>query len=143
VRLREGCAAGRATIWKVNPKTGEHRIYASGLRNPNGLNWSPGGALWTAVNERDEIGGDLVPDYMTAVKKDGFYGWPWSYYGQHVDDRVKPQNPSIVATAIVPITRSARTRPRLGWCLPAEPIWGRRFRPVLLWRSTAPGIASL
>jgi glucose/arabinose dehydrogenase len=67
---------GRAAIWIVNPKTGEHRVYASGLRNPNGLGWSPGGALWTAVNERDELGGDLVPDYMTAVKDGDFYGWP-------------------------------------------------------------------
>jgi glucose/arabinose dehydrogenase len=93
---------GRAAIWIVNPKTGEHRIYASGLRNPNGLGWSPGGALWTAVNERDELGGDLVPDYMTAVKDGDFYGWPWSYYGQHIDDRVKPGNPAMVAKAIVP-----------------------------------------
>lgn len=81
---------GRAAIWEVDPKTGQHSIYASGIRNPNGLGWSPGGQLWTAVNERDEIGGDLVPDYMTAVKQGAFYGWPWSYYGQHVDDRVMP-----------------------------------------------------
>ncbi|HEY5336919.1 MAG TPA: sorbosone dehydrogenase family protein [Rhizomicrobium sp.] len=94
--------AGRAAIWEVDPKTGEHSIYASGIRNPNGMGWSPGGALWTAVNERDEIGGDLVPDYMTSVKQGAFYGWPWSYYGQHVDDRVTPKNPAMVAKAIPP-----------------------------------------
>jgi glucose/arabinose dehydrogenase len=92
----------RAAIWEVDPKTGEHRIFASGIRNPNGLGWSPGGQLWTAVNERDEIGGDLVPDYMTSVKDGAFYGWPWSYYGRHLDDRVKPQNPERVAKAILP-----------------------------------------
>lgn len=92
----------RAAIWQVDAKTGQHRIFACGLRNPNGLAWSPGGALWTTVNERDEIGGDLVPDFMTAVKDGGFYGWPWSYYGDHVDERVKPKNPRMVASAIAP-----------------------------------------
>ena len=83
--------------------TGNHRIFASGLRNPNGMAWEPqSGALWTAVNERDEIGSDLVPDYITSVKDGGFYGWPFSYYGQHVDVRVKPQNPDLVAKAIAP-----------------------------------------
>jgi hypothetical protein len=94
--------AGRAAIWEVDPKTGEHRIFASGIRNPNGLGWSSDGKLWTAVNERDEIGGDLVPDYMTSVKDGAFYGWPWSYYGQHVDTRVTPANPEMVAKAIPP-----------------------------------------
>jgi glucose/arabinose dehydrogenase len=94
---------GRAAIWVVDPKTGSHRVYASGLRNPNGMAWEPqSGALWAAVNERDEIGSDLVPDYMTAVRDGGFYGWPYSYYGQHVDDRVEPQRPDLVAKAIVP-----------------------------------------
>jgi glucose/arabinose dehydrogenase len=94
---------GRAAIWEVDPKSGEHRIFASGLRNPNGLAWQPEtGALWTVVNERDELGSDLVPDYMTAVRDGGFYGWPYSYYGQHVDQRVKPQRPDLVARAIVP-----------------------------------------
>jgi hypothetical protein len=93
---------GRAAIWEVDPKTGSHRIFASGIRNPNGMGWSPGGVLWTAVNERDEIGGDLVPDYMTGVKDGAFYGWPWSYYGQHVDARVEPANPAMVAKAIPP-----------------------------------------
>jgi glucose/arabinose dehydrogenase len=94
--------AERAAIWEVDPKTGAHRIFASGLRNPNGLGWSATGQLWTAVNERDEIGSDLVPDYMTHVQDGGFYGWPFSYYGQHVDERVKPQNPALVAKALKP-----------------------------------------
>jgi len=94
---------GRAAIWEVDTRTGAHRIFASGLRNPNGMAWEPvTGALWTVVNERDEIGSDLVPDYMTSVKDGAFYGWPYSYYGQHVDERVKPQNPELVAKAIPP-----------------------------------------
>jgi len=94
---------GRAAIWEVDRATGNHRIFASGLRNPNGMAWEPqSGALWTAVNERDEIGSDLVPDYITSVKDGGFYGWPYSYYGQHVDIRVEPQNPDLVAKAIAP-----------------------------------------
>lgn len=94
---------GRAAIWEVDRATGRHRIFASGLRNPNGMAWEPhSGALWTAVNERDEIGGDLVPDYITSVKDGAFYGWPFSYYGQHVDVRVEPQNPDLVAKAIAP-----------------------------------------
>jgi glucose/arabinose dehydrogenase len=94
---------GRAAIWEVDRATGNHRIFASGIRNPNGLAWEPqSGALWTAVNERDEIGSDLVPDYITSVKDGGFYGWPYSYYGQHVDVRVTPQNPERVARAIAP-----------------------------------------
>lgn len=94
---------GRAAIWEIDPRTGQHRIFASGLRNPNGMDWEPGsGALWTAVNERDEIGSDLVPDYMTSVRDGGFYGWPYSYYGRTVDARVKPQRPNLVARAVVP-----------------------------------------
>ena len=94
---------GRAAIWEVDPATGSHRIFASGLRNPNGMAWEPKtGKLWTAVNERDEIGSDLVPDYITSVKDGGFYGWPYSYYGQHIDTRVNPQNPELVAKAIAP-----------------------------------------
>jgi glucose/arabinose dehydrogenase len=92
---------GRAEIWEVDPKTGRHRVYASGTRNPNGMGWR-GGVLWVAVNERDEIGSDLVPDYMTGLKDGAFYGWPYSYYGQHIDDRVKPQSPDMVAKAIAP-----------------------------------------
>ncbi|MGE8176695.1 PQQ-dependent sugar dehydrogenase [Pseudomonas fluorescens] len=94
---------GRAAIWEVDRATGSHRIFASGLRNPNGMDWEPrSGKLWTAVNERDEIGSDLVPDYITSVKDGGFYGWPFSYYGQHIDARVTPQNPDLVARAIAP-----------------------------------------
>ena len=94
---------GRAAIWEVDRASGQHRIFASGLRNPNGMSWEPqSGALWTAVNERDEIGSDLVPDYITSVKDGGFYGWPYSYYGQHVDVRVTPQDPNLVAKAIAP-----------------------------------------
>jgi len=94
---------GRAAIWEVDRATGNHRIFASGLRNPNGMGWEPNsGALWTSVNERDEIGSDLVPDYITSVKDGAFYGWPFSYYGQHIDVRVEPQNPDLVAKAIAP-----------------------------------------
>ncbi|MBE7217788.1 MAG: sorbosone dehydrogenase family protein [Caulobacteraceae bacterium] len=94
---------GRAAIWEVDPRTGLSREFATGIRNPNGMFVQPQtGKLWAAVNERDEIGGDLVPDYMTSVQDGGFYGWPYSYYGQHVDDRVKPQRPDLVARAIKP-----------------------------------------
>jgi glucose/arabinose dehydrogenase len=93
----------RAAIWEVDLKTSQHRIFASGLRNANGLAWEPSsGALWTVVNERDELGSDLVPDYMTSVREGGFYGWPYSYFGQIVDQRVQPPQPSMVAKAIVP-----------------------------------------
>jgi glucose/arabinose dehydrogenase len=94
---------GRAAIWEVDPKAGTKRLFASGLRNPNGLAWEPQtGALWTVVNERDELGSDLVPDYLTSVVDGGFYGWPYSYYGQHVDARVQPPRPDLVAKAIKP-----------------------------------------
>jgi glucose/arabinose dehydrogenase len=94
---------GRAAIWEVDIATRQARVFATGLRNPNGVSWQPqSGALWTAVNERDELGTDLVPDYMTSVKDGAFYGWPYSYYGQHVDDRVKPQRADLVQSAIVP-----------------------------------------
>lgn len=93
----------RASILEIDPKTGQSRLFASGLRNPNGMGFEPQtGALWTVVNERDELGSDLVPDYLTSVKENAFYGWPYSYWGQHVDDRVQPQNPELVAKAILP-----------------------------------------
>ena len=92
---------GRAAIWEVNLKTGASRVFASGLRNPVGMAWQDG-KLWVSVNERDELGSDLVPDYMTVVEDGAFYGWPYSYFGQHVDSRVKPQRPDLVATARVP-----------------------------------------
>jgi glucose/arabinose dehydrogenase len=98
--------AGRAAIWEVDAQSGAHRIFASGLRNANGMAWMPdteaSAVLWTVVNERDEIGSDLVPDYLTSVRDSGFYGWPYSYFGQHVDERVSPQRPDLVASAIVP-----------------------------------------
>ena len=95
--------AQRAAIWEVDAYSGLHRVFASGLRNPVGLSWEPhSGALWTVVNERDELGSDLVPDYLTSVRAGGFYGWPYSYYGQHVDERVTPQRPDLVAQALVP-----------------------------------------
>jgi glucose/arabinose dehydrogenase len=93
----------RAAIWEYDIADGKGHVYASGLRNPNGLAINPQShALWTSVNERDEIGNDLPPDYMTAVKEGGFYGWPYSYWGQHADARVKPQRPDMVAKAIIP-----------------------------------------
>ena len=93
----------RAGILEIDRATGASRVFASGLRNPNGMDWEPrSGKLWTAVNERDELGSDLVPDYMTSVQDGAFYGWPYSYYGQHLDTRVKPQRPDLVAKAIAP-----------------------------------------
>ena len=93
----------RACIWEVDAATGAHRVFAFGLRNPVGMTWvAETGALWAAVNERDELGSDLVPDYMTAVKEGAFYGWPFSYYGQTVDKRPKPPRPDLVAKAIPP-----------------------------------------
>lgn len=94
---------GRAAIWEVDVKSGAKRLFATGLRNPNGMAWEPEtNVLWTVVNERDEIGSDLVPDYLTSVKDGAFYGWPWSYYGGHVDVRVTPPRPEMVAKAVVP-----------------------------------------
>jgi glucose/arabinose dehydrogenase len=94
---------GRAAIWELERATGKSRLFATGLRNPNGMAWEPKTkALWTVVNERDELGNDLVPDYMTSVKDGGFYGWPYSWYGPNVDARVKEGRPDLVAKAIVP-----------------------------------------
>jgi len=94
---------GRAQIVEFDIATGKARPFATGLRNPNGMGWQPqGGQLWTVVNERDELGSDLVPDYMTSVKDGAFYGWPYSYFGQHLDTRVKPQHPDMVARALKP-----------------------------------------
>jgi glucose/arabinose dehydrogenase len=94
---------GRACIWEVDLASGHKRPFATGLRNPIGMAWAPGtNVLWTVANERDELGDDLVPDYLTSVKDGAFYGWPWSYFGQHVDDRVTPPRPDMVAKAIPP-----------------------------------------
>jgi glucose/arabinose dehydrogenase len=94
---------GRAAVWEIDRASGSHREYATGLRNPNGLQFEPQTQrLWVVVNERDELGPDLVPDYLTSVKDGGFYGWPYSYYGQHTDPRVKPERPDLVRQAIVP-----------------------------------------
>jgi glucose/arabinose dehydrogenase len=93
----------RANILEIDLKSGQTRVFASGLRNPNGMGWEfQTGQLWTVVNERDELGSDLVPDYLTSVKDGAFYGWPFSYWGQHVDERAQPQNPALVAKAILP-----------------------------------------
>ncbi|HST08214.1 MAG TPA: PQQ-dependent sugar dehydrogenase, partial [Gemmatimonadaceae bacterium] len=98
--LREN---GRAAIWAIDRATGKHRVFASGLRNPVGLAWEPSSKkLWVAVNERDELGSDLVPDYITSVRDGAFYGWPYTYYGRHADYRVQPQRPQLVDTATVP-----------------------------------------
>lgn len=94
---------GRALIMEFDIASAQARPFATGLRNPNGMDWQPkSGTLWTVVNERDELGNDLVPDYLTSVKEGAFYGWPYSYYGQHVDTRVKPQKPAQVVRAIPP-----------------------------------------
>jgi glucose/arabinose dehydrogenase len=92
---------GRAAIWQINPATGATRLYATGIRNPVGLDFQ-GGQLYAVANERDELGSDLVPDYLTTVRDGAFYGWPWSYYGAHVDDRPTPARPDMVARAIAP-----------------------------------------
>ena len=93
----------RAQILEIDPLTGQSRSFATGLRNPVGLAFEPqSGVLWVVVNERDELGSDLVPDYLTSVKEGAFYGWPFSYWGGHVDQRVKPQNPELVASALAP-----------------------------------------
>ncbi|HSW15746.1 MAG TPA: sorbosone dehydrogenase family protein [Ramlibacter sp.] len=94
---------GRAAVWEIDLATGAKRLFAGGLRNPNGMGWEPTtGALWTVVNERDELGSDLVPDYLTSVKPGAFYGWPWSYWGAHVDERVRPPRPDMVVRAVTP-----------------------------------------
>jgi glucose/arabinose dehydrogenase len=117
----------RAAIWEVDVQTGSHRIFASGLRNPVGMAWdAESETLWVVVNERDELGNDLVPDYLTSVQDGAFYGWPFSYYGNHVDTRVEPQNPELVASAIVPdYALGSHTAPlgltsSLGNTLPAQ-----------------------
>src|SRR5690606_5350697 len=119
----------RAAILAVDPTSGATRLFASGLRNPNGLAWQPrSGELWVAVNERDEIGSDLVPDYMTAVRDGGFYGWPYSYFGQHVDERVQPPRPDLVAKAIVPDYALGAHTSSLGLAFYEEDLLPQRYR---------------
>jgi glucose/arabinose dehydrogenase len=109
--------AERAAVWEIDVASGQHRLYATGLRNPVGLAFEPqSGALWTSVNERDELGDQLPPDYMTSVHDGGFYGWPYSYYGQHVDTRVKPQDPAKVAAALKPDYALGAHTASLGLC---------------------------
>ena len=119
---------GRAAIWEIDPHTRMHRVFASGLRNPVGMAWEPEtGALWVAVNERDELGSDLVPDYMTSVRDGGFYGWPYSYYGNHVDTRIKPQRPDLVERAIRPDYALGPHTGSLGLAYAQEAALGPRF----------------
>ncbi len=120
---------GRAAIHELDLATGRSRIFASGLRNPNGLAWEPvTGALWVNVNERDMLGDDLVPDYMTSVRDGGFYGWPYSYFGQNVDARVEPQNPELVARAIAPDYALGAHTASLGLAFAVNPAWPERYR---------------
>jgi glucose/arabinose dehydrogenase len=119
---------GRAAIWALDLKQKSHRIYASGLRNPNGLAWGPNGdTLWTVVNERDELGSDLVPDYLTAVIDGGFYGWPYSYFGQHLDDRIQAQRPDLVAEAIMPDYALGSHTASLGLTFSQNSAWPTPF----------------
>jgi glucose/arabinose dehydrogenase len=119
----------RAAILEIDPHDKTMRLFASGLRNPNGLAWQPdSGELWTTVNERDEIGSDLVPDYMTSVQDGGFYGWPYSYYGQHVDERVKPPRPDLVAKALMPDYALGAHTASLGLAFYEGPLLPERYR---------------
>lgn len=119
----------RAAVLEIDVATGASRVFASGLRNPVGIDWNPAtGQLWVAVNERDEIGNDLVPDYMTSVKEGGFYGWPYSYYGNHVDERVKPPRPDLVATAIKPDYALGSHTASLGLTFVDNPAFGAGYQ---------------
>jgi glucose/arabinose dehydrogenase len=119
----------RAAILEIDVATGATRVFASGLRNPNGLDWQPeSGALWTTVNERDEMGGDLVPDYLTSVKEGGFYGWPYSYFGAHIDERVQPQRPELVGSAITPDYALGSHTGSLGLAFAHGNLLSERFR---------------
>ena len=119
----------RAAILEVDPATGARRVFASGIRNPNGMDWEPGtGMLWTVVNERDEIGDDLVPDYITSVRPGGFYGWPYSWFGQHVDKRPYPRRPDLVAKAIKPDYAVGSHAGSLGFAFAGSNTLGPAFR---------------
>ncbi len=120
---------GRAAIYEINPNGSGLRIFASGLRNPVGMAWEPvTGALWAAVNERDELGPDIVPDYMTSVKEGGFYGWPYSYFGGNLDPRVKPQKPDMVAKAIKPDYALGAHTASLGLAFNSHDAFPARYR---------------
>ena len=136
----------RAAILQIDIATGQSRVFASGLRNPVGLAWQPETeTLWAVVNERDEIGSDLVPDYLTSVREGAFYGWPYSYYGQHVDDRVEPQRPDLVAKAIAPDYALGNHVAALGLAFAGGGTLGPRFGSGAFigmhgsWNRTPPG----
>src|SRR5690606_10852703 len=117
----------RARIWQIDAQTGAHKPYATGIRNPTALATQPGtGKVWVVVNERDEIGPDLVPDYLTSVQEGGFYGWPYSYWGQNVDPRAQPQNPEKVASAIKPDYSLGAHVAALGVTF-SSPVMGDKF----------------
>lgn len=119
--------ADRAMVWEIDARTGAHRPYATGLRNPTALAIQPGtGTLWAVVNERDELGPNLVPDYLTSVREGGFYGWPYSYWGQNVDPRAQPQKPEMVAAAIKPDYSLGSHVAALGVAF-SSPVMGERF----------------
>lgn len=119
---------GRAAIWELDLASGTKRLFASGLRNPNGMAWEPvSGRLWTVVNERDELGSDLVPDYLTAVTEGAFYGWPYSYWGQHVDERPRPPRPDLVARAVRPDYALGNHVAPLGLCTAEGAALGPAF----------------
>jgi glucose/arabinose dehydrogenase len=119
----------RASVWEIDANTGAHRVFASGLRNPVGLAWEPQSkVLWAAVNERDEMGDHLPPDYMTGLRDGAFYGWPFSYFGQHIDTRVKPQNPELVARAIPPDYALGAHTASLGLCWSGSSTLPEPFR---------------
>ncbi|SDP43618.1 hypothetical protein SAMN05428967_2113 [Phyllobacterium sp. YR620] len=119
----------RAAVFEIDLASRQSRLFASGLRNPNGLSWNPDdGRLWVVVNERDELGNDLVPDYMTSVKDGAFYGWPYSYFGQHVDTRVKPQNPDLVSKAIKPDYALGAHTASLGLTFYTASLLGPKYR---------------
>ena len=119
----------RAAVLEIDPATGARRVFASGLRNPVGMAWQPqSGRLWVSVNERDELGNDLVPDYMTSVTAGGFYGWPWSYYGQIVDERVEPANPAMVARALKPDYALGSHTASLGLTFGEGPLFPARYQ---------------
>lgn len=119
----------RAAILEIEAATGQSRVFASGLRNPVGMSWHPqSGVLWTVVNERDELGSDLVPDYLTSVRDGGFYGWPYSYFGRHVDKRVTPERPDLVAGAIVPDYALGNHTASLGLAFSEGTVLPERYR---------------